>query len=99
MESAFIEAGYENTILDSGILGDLDFCYINKSLVDLISRYEPFGEGNRRPKFITRNVTISNHKILGKSKEIQKIFLIIKILKLGIKLFWRAPFLFKEEGY
>jgi len=55
-------------------LGDLDFCYINKSLVDLISRYEPFGEGNRRPKFITKNVTISNGGILGKSKEHQNFY-------------------------
>jgi single-stranded-DNA-specific exonuclease len=31
--------------------------------------YEPYGQGNRRPKFITKGVTIKDVKSMGKEKE------------------------------
>jgi len=71
----FIEEQYSNELPDPDILGELDFSYINFYLLEILEKYEPFGEGNRQPKFIANNVTISSIKILGKDGEHKKMFL------------------------
>jgi len=75
LNRTFLEENYSNEFIDLDILGELDFTYINFNLLNLIEKFEPFGEGNRRPKFIAKNVTISNIKFLGKEKEHQKLHL------------------------
>lgn len=68
LNRTFSEENYSNEFIDQDILGELDFIYINFNLINLIDKFEPFGEGNRRPKFTTKNVTISNIKLLGKGE-------------------------------
>jgi len=51
---------------DPDILGELPFALIDHTLLRLLERYEPFGQGNPRPKFITRNVTLAALQTMGK---------------------------------
>lgn len=53
---------------DPDILGELSFRYIDFSLVALIDQYEPFGEANPKPKFITRAVEILAVQPMGKEQ-------------------------------
>jgi len=75
LNKTFIEENYSNEFIDLDILGELDFIYINFNLLELLEEFEPFGEGNKRPKFITKSVTISNIKLLGKEGEHKKFLL------------------------
>ena len=54
---------------DSSILGILPFSQIDLELVDLLSKFEPYGEANPRPKFITKNVEVLEIYEVGKNKE------------------------------
>ncbi len=65
----YIAKNYNENIIDPDILGELDFRYIDFKLIELMKRYEPFGQGNSRPKFITKNVTIEDVATMGKDKE------------------------------
>lgn len=66
---------YENVKISdlddlSDILGELDFCHINMDLLDIIISYEPFGQGNEKPQFISKKVMIKN-PILLKDKHLK----------------------------
>ena len=54
----------ENDGLD--IVGELAFQDITFDLTALIKRFEPYGQGNPQPKFITRNVEILQADPMGK---------------------------------
>ncbi len=51
---------------DPAILGHLPFAVIDAALIRLIDRFEPFGMGNPRPKFVTPNVTLVALQTMGK---------------------------------
>ena len=50
---------------DPEILGEIGFDLIDWELYRLLERFEPYGEGNPRPKFITRDVRIEGLRQLG----------------------------------
>jgi single-stranded-DNA-specific exonuclease len=50
---------------DPAILGEIGFDLLGWELFRLLERFEPYGEGNPRPKFITRGATVESLKILG----------------------------------
>jgi len=87
LNRTFIDEKYTNEFIDFDILGELDFIDINFDLINLIEKFEPFGEGNRRPKFIAKDVTISDIKLLGKNKEHQKFSLTQQNISLEALLF------------
>ena len=60
---------YNETSFDPDILGELSFSHIDFKLVNMMKSYEPYGQGNPRPKFITKNVTIEDVNDMGKEKE------------------------------
>ncbi|MGC9351089.1 MAG: DHHA1 domain-containing protein, partial [Sulfurovum sp.] len=66
LQDEYKKRAYRPQILDPEILGRLDFSLISYDLTGLIKRYEPFGEGNRKPKFITQNVRIVECSTMGK---------------------------------
>ena len=47
----------------------LDLAQVNVDLLKELAKLEPFGVGNSRPKFILRDVTKVNAKIIGKTGE------------------------------
>lgn len=56
-------------IYDPEIVGELSFEEISFDLTKLISQYEPYGQSNSRPKFITKNVKILQADTMGKASE------------------------------
>jgi len=54
---------------DPDIVGELEFSEISYELIRLIRRYEPYGQENQKPKFLTRDVKILHADTMGKSGE------------------------------
>ena len=50
---------------DPDILGILDISMINDELYGLIDLFEPYGEANPKPKFISKGVEITGYRELG----------------------------------
>lgn len=55
--------------IDPDILGDLSFADIGFELINRLKAYEPYGQANARPKFISSNVMIEDVMEMGKEKE------------------------------
>jgi len=53
---------------DPDILGELPFGLIDGHLLRLIEQFEPFGQANPKPKFITRGVTLAAVQTMGKEQ-------------------------------
>ncbi|SFV55666.1 Single-stranded-DNA-specific exonuclease RecJ [hydrothermal vent metagenome] len=60
---------YKKTNFDPDILGELNFSHIDFNLINKMKSYEPYGQGNPRPKFISSNVMIEDVNDMGKEKE------------------------------
>jgi len=60
---------YEENSIDPDVLGSLSFSHINFDLVNRMKMYEPFGQANARPKFISSNVLIEDVNDMGKDKD------------------------------
>ena len=60
---------YDEHLIDPDILGELSFSHISFELVNKLKAYEPYGQGNARPKFISTNVIIEDVADMGKEKE------------------------------
>ncbi len=58
----------EEESLDPDILGELPFDLITSELLRLLERFEPYGQGNPRPKFLTRRVTLAALQAMGAEK-------------------------------
>ena len=65
----YIAKKYNDNIIDPDILGELNFKYIDFKLIEIMKKYEPYGQGNSRPKFITKDVIIEDVATMGKDKE------------------------------
>jgi len=52
--------------VDPDILGELPFAQIDFGLIEMIAQFEPFGEGNPKPKFLTKDVEILAVQTMGK---------------------------------
>ena len=50
---------------DPDILGELPPELADWALYRLLERFEPYGEGNPRPKFVSRNLRVVEHRTLG----------------------------------
>ncbi len=70
---SFIQALQKNLIFTQTspleILGLMPFAQINRDLLCMIESFEPFGEGNPKPIFLTRELCIAAIKPLGKEKK------------------------------
>lgn len=45
----------------------MPFSYVNRSLVEQFALLEPFGNGNKKPLFAQKNLTLVQSRVLGKS--------------------------------
>jgi len=54
---------------DESILGILPFNEIDLELLEIIEKFEPYGEANPKPKFITQNVEVVDITEIGANKE------------------------------
>ncbi|MEA3417840.1 MAG: single-stranded-DNA-specific exonuclease RecJ [Campylobacterota bacterium] len=60
---------YEESSYDPDIVGELDFTEISFDLTYLMKQYEPYGQQNQKPKFISREVKILQSDTIGKENE------------------------------
>jgi single-stranded-DNA-specific exonuclease len=66
LQEEYQRKAYRPLTIDPEIVGLLDFASISFELTAMIKKYEPFGEGNTKPKFITQNVRIVEAATMGK---------------------------------
>lgn len=52
---------------------EMPFSCVTESLVEELSKLEPFGKGNTKPVFAARNVALLSGRILGKNKNVLKL--------------------------
>lgn len=58
----------DDFIPQSDILGELDHHSINFDLLNLLEHYEPYGEGNPRPRFLLRDAEVVSVKLFGQDR-------------------------------
>lgn len=51
---------------DETLLGELDMSDIDFELISILESFEPYGEANPRPKFISKNAKIKTSRLIGK---------------------------------
>lgn len=71
----YIKENYSESSFDPDIIGELSFSHINFNLVNLLKSFEPYGQGNPRPKFISSNVIIEDVNEMGKNGEHRRLTL------------------------
>jgi len=69
--SNFVDTNYT----DSAILGELPFSEIDLELIEILERFEPYGEANPKPKFITKQVKVLDITLIGAKKEHKRFLL------------------------
>ena len=52
----------------------LPLAYVNETLVEELECLEPFGKGNPKPVFAERDVSVHQTRVLGKNRNILKLF-------------------------
>ena len=55
------------------IVGELEHEMINFQLLELLERFEPYGEGNPRPRFLIRNADVITVKLFGSDQSHSRI--------------------------
>ena len=69
LQENFLLGGYVKEVFDPDIVGELDFKEISFDLTTLMKTFEPYGQGNPTPKFISKNVTVQQADTMGKEGE------------------------------
>ena len=69
IQKEYRRENYEEQKVDPDILGELSFSHIDFTLVNMLKLFEPYGQGNPRVKFISKNVIIEDVNDMGKEKE------------------------------
>ena len=69
VEKNFNKSTYVKNSIDPEIVGNLNFSSITFDLTALMKKFEPYGQGNTRPKFISSNVEIIEVETMGKEGE------------------------------
>ena len=69
LQENFKNGGYTQESVDPDIVGELPFSQISFELTKIIKQFEPYGQGNPTPKFISKNVEILQADTMGKEGE------------------------------
>jgi len=69
MQIEYKKKNYQNIDYDPEVVGELDFSSINFDLINMLKKYEPYGQENIKPKFITKNINILTVDTMGKNRE------------------------------
>jgi single-stranded-DNA-specific exonuclease len=68
IQDIYKSKNYQKSDFDSQIVGEIEFKDISFELINLIKQYEPYGQGNPTPKFLSTNVEILLVENIGKDK-------------------------------
>ena len=69
LEINYAQGNFIKEEVDPDIVGELHFSNISFDLTQLVKTYEPYGQGNPTPKFISKNVEILQADTMGKEGE------------------------------
>ena len=69
LEKNYAKGNYIKEAVDLDIVGELSFKDISFDLTTLVKRYEPYGQANPTPKFISTNVEVLQSDTMGKEGE------------------------------
>ena len=69
LEENYAKGNFSKEEVDPDIVGELHFSDISFDLTKLVKKYEPYGQGNPTPKFISKNVEILQADTMGKEGE------------------------------
>jgi single-stranded-DNA-specific exonuclease len=69
LEINYAQSNFINEEVDPDIVGELHFSNISFELTNLVKQYEPYGQGNPTPKYISKNVEILQADTMGKEGE------------------------------
>jgi len=69
LQIGYEKAGYVQEGFDPTIIGELHFHDISFELTGLIKEFEPYGQANPTPKFISKKVEILQVQSMGKEGE------------------------------
>jgi len=69
LQKNFTEGNFSKQIADPDITGELPFSQISFELTELMKKFEPYGQGNPTPKFISKEVEIYQVDTMGKEGE------------------------------
>jgi len=69
LQKNYLSENYSKNSIDPDIVGEISFSHISFDLVNMMKQYEPYGQGNPKPKFISHNVTIEDVNDMGKERE------------------------------
>ena len=69
LEINYTKGNFVKEEVDPDIVGELHFLDISFELTKLVKKYEPYGQGNPTPKFISKNVEILQADTMGKEGE------------------------------
>lgn len=93
VQKFFLQRKYIKEAVDPEVVGELHFSNIDFDLTALVKKFEPYGEGNSRPKFISTNVEIFQVDTMGKEGEhLRFSFLQDGIVMQGVKFKSREVF-------
>ncbi|OQX50043.1 MAG: single-stranded-DNA-specific exonuclease RecJ [Epsilonproteobacteria bacterium 4484_20] len=96
--TASLDRGETEEREDPEIVGELHFSEITFTLTEMMKKYEPYGQGNPRPKFITSGVEILQADSMGKDGEHMRFsFVQDGIVMPGVKFKTRASFEIGEK--
>jgi len=65
----YVQNNYVKDSIDPDILGYISFSEISFELTKCIKKYEPYGQGNPTPKFISKDVELLQADTMGKEGE------------------------------
>jgi single-stranded-DNA-specific exonuclease len=69
VQKNFAEGNDVKEVFDPDIVGKLHFSTISFDLTNIVKKFEPYGQGNSTPKFISTNVEILQADTMGKEGE------------------------------
>jgi len=69
VQSHYKKQNYPTNTLDPEVLGEIHFKDLDFNLTAMMRQYEPYGQGNTNPKFISKNVQILQADTMGKEGE------------------------------
>ncbi len=60
---------------DGDILGELDICSVDFELLDILERFQPYGQKNPQPSFILKDAVVKVDRVMGRDKNHLKLLL------------------------
>ena len=93
LQDIYKTKNYKKEEVDPDIVGTLDFKEISFELTSLMKKFEPYGQGNPTPKFISKDVELYQVDTMGKEGEhLRFSFMQEGILIAGVKFKTREKF-------